>query len=79
MSFLDHVISSIGIVVDPSKVDLVLHKETLKSITEIQSFLRLTGYYCRFIKGFSKLALSLTQLMRKGHTFVWDASSEEKI
>jgi hypothetical protein len=38
--------------------------------------LGLTGYYQRFIKGFSKLALPLTQLMCKGKTFVWDVHCE---
>ena len=60
VSFLGHVISSGGIIVNPSKVDAVLQWETLKSATEIQSFLGLAGYYRRFIEGFSKLALPLT-------------------
>ena len=30
------------------------------------------GYYRRFIEGFSKLALPLTQLTCKGKAFVWD-------
>ena len=62
MSFLGHVISSEGIVVDMAKVDVVLQWETLKSAIEIQSFLGLVGYYRAFIDGFSKLALPLTQL-----------------
>ena len=35
VSFLGHVISSGGFSVDPSKVDVVLKWETLKSVTEI--------------------------------------------
>ena len=45
MSFLGHVISSAGIAVDPSKVDAMLQWETPKFVTEIRSFLGLTGYY----------------------------------
>ena len=62
MSFLGHVISSGGIAVDPSKIDTMLQWEAPKSVTEIKSFLGLVGYYRRFIGGFSKLALPLTQL-----------------
>jgi len=65
VSFLGHVISKGGIVVDPSKVDVVLQWESPKSIFEIRSFLGLVGYYRRFIEGFPKLALLLTQLTRK--------------
>lgn len=77
ISFLGHVISTGGIVVDPSKVDAVLQWETSKSITEIQSFLGLANYYHKFIEGFSKLALLLTHLTRKGRAFFWDVSCKE--
>ena len=45
VSFLGHVISDDGIVVDPSKVDAVLQWEAPRSVTEIRSFLGLAGYY----------------------------------
>lgn len=43
MSFLDHVISSGGIVVDLLKVDAVLQWESMKFVTQIISFLSLVG------------------------------------
>lgn len=65
MSFLGHVISTGCIVVDLSKIDAMLHWDTPKSVIEIRIFLSLDGFYRRFIEGFSKLALPLTQLTRK--------------
>ena len=53
VSFLGHVISQGGIVVDPSKIEAVLEWESPKSVSEIKSFLGLVGYYRRFIEGFS--------------------------
>jgi len=76
VSFLGPIISGNGIDVDPSKVDDVSQWETPKSVTEIRSFLGLAGYYCRFIEGFSKLALPLTQLTCKGKPFVWSTQCE---
>jgi len=76
VSFLGHIIYGSGIVVDPSKVDVVSQWETPKSVTEVRSFLALAGYYRRFIKGFSKLALPLTQLTCKGKAFVCDVQCE---
>ncbi|RZB86561.1 Transposon Ty3-G Gag-Pol polyprotein [Glycine soja] len=76
VSFLGHVISQGGIAVDPSKIEAVLKWESPKSIFEIKSFLGLAGYYRRFIEGFSKLALPLTKLTRKGQAFVWDTQCE---
>ncbi|XP_058746182.1 uncharacterized protein LOC131619056 [Vicia villosa] len=77
VSFLGHVISSGEIAVDPSNVDVVLQWKTLKFVTEIRSFLGLASYYRRFIEGFSKLVLLLTQLTRKGQAYVWDVMCEE--
>ena len=70
VSFLGHVISKGGIAVDPSKVDAVMKWGTPELVFEIRSFLGLVGYYQRFIKGFSRLALPLTRLTRKGQAFV---------
>ncbi|XP_050897294.1 uncharacterized mitochondrial protein AtMg00860-like [Lathyrus oleraceus] len=72
-------ISSGGIVVDPSKIDVVLQWENLMSVMEIRSFLGLDGYYRKFIEGLLKLALTLTQLTRKGHAYVWDVHCEESL
>jgi len=66
VSFLGHIIYGNGIVVDSSKVNAVSQWETPKSVTEVRRFLGLAGYYHRFIEGFSKLALPLTQLTCKG-------------
>src|ERR1051325_3237616 len=51
--------------------------EAPKSVSEIRSFLGLAGYYQKFIEGFSKLALPLTKLTRKGKIFVWDVECEK--
>lgn len=75
--FLGHVISSGDIVVDPSKIDVVFQWGTPKSVTEIRSFLGLDDYYRKFIEGFSKLGLPLTQLSRKGQAYDWDVHYEE--
>lgn len=51
--------------------------ETLKSVIEIRSFLRLAGYSCGFIEGFSKLAMPLIQVTRTGQAYVWYVAFEE--
>jgi len=76
VSFLSHVISKGGIAIDPSKVDAVMQWESPKFVFEVRCFLGLAGYYRRFIEGFSKLALPLTQLNRKGQVYVWDSKCE---
>ncbi|KAL4318940.1 hypothetical protein GQ457_18G015780 [Hibiscus cannabinus] len=60
--FLGHVVSSKGIRVDPKK---------------IRSFLRLAGYYRRFVSGFSKVAAPLTKLLQKGVKYEWSDARQQ--
>jgi hypothetical protein len=71
VTFLGHVISAGGISVDPSKVKDVLNWMPPTNASEIHSFLRLAGYYRRFIKDFSKIAKPMTRLLEKNNDFDW--------
>ena len=53
---LGHVVSALGVSVDPKKVDAVMSWERPKLVFKILSFLGLAGYYRRFIEDFSRLA-----------------------
>nr|CAD39356.2 OSJNBa0059H15.7 [Oryza sativa Japonica Group] len=77
VAFLGHVISAGGVAVDPVKVEAVTEWKAPKSVTEIRSFLGLTGYYRRFIEGFSKIARLMTQLLKKEKKFVWSEQCQE--
>ena len=48
-----------------------------KSVFKICSFLRLAGYYKRFIEDFSRLAAPMTRLIQKGVKFDWDDLCEK--
>nr|KYP65926.1 Retrovirus-related Pol polyprotein from transposon 17.6 [Cajanus cajan] len=60
VKFLGHVISTEGIIVDPTKVESVLQWERLRTVIDIRILVGLAGYYRRFIKGFSKIVAPLT-------------------
>ena len=66
-----------GISIDPSKVEAVLNWEPPATITEVRSFLGLAGYYIRFVKHFSQIALPLTKLTRKNASFEWMPECEQ--
>ncbi|GJW30529.1 putative reverse transcriptase domain-containing protein [Tanacetum coccineum] len=53
-----------------------LWKASPTTPTEIRQFLGLTGYYRIFIKGFSKIAKSLTELTQRNKKFDWEEEQE---
>nr|GEU69433.1 putative reverse transcriptase domain-containing protein [Tanacetum cinerariifolium] len=71
VQFLEHVIDSKGIHVDPAKIESIKDWASPKTPTEIRQFLGLAGYYRRFIEGFSKIAKSMTRLTQKNVKFDW--------
>ncbi|WVZ71456.1 hypothetical protein U9M48_020042 [Paspalum notatum var. saurae] len=77
VGFLGHILSEKGVAVDPSKVKDVLNWKQPETVTEIRSFLGLAGYYCRFIKDFSKIAKPMTSLTKKNAKFVWGPKCED--
>jgi hypothetical protein len=76
VSFLGHILTAEGVAVDPEKVTTVANWKRLASVTEIWSFLRLAGYYRRFIEGFSKIARPMTTLLQKDKKFEWTNACE---
>ncbi|GJZ75176.1 putative reverse transcriptase domain-containing protein [Tanacetum coccineum] len=76
VQFLGHVIDSQGIHVDSAMIESIKDWAFPKTLTKIRQFLGLAGYYRRFIKGFSKIAKSMTKLTQKGVKFDWGDKEE---
>ncbi|XP_057248158.1 uncharacterized mitochondrial protein AtMg00860-like [Beta vulgaris subsp. vulgaris] len=76
VKFLGHVVSKEGISVDPDKIKAVEEWPAPKNVSEVRSFLGLAGYYRRFVKNFSKIALPITSLIRKNSRFQWNEKCE---
>jgi hypothetical protein len=76
VAFLGHIISKGGISMDPSKVQDVLSWNAPTSVSDIQSFLGLAGYYRRFIEGFLKISKPMIELLEKDKKFEWTPACE---
>ncbi|GKA93769.1 putative reverse transcriptase domain-containing protein [Tanacetum coccineum] len=76
VQFLGHLIDSQGLHVDPAKIEAVKNWTSPTTPTEIRQFLGLAGYYQRFIKDFSKIAKSLTELTQKNKKYIWGKDQE---
>ena len=75
--FLGHVVSALGVSMDPEKVEAMMSSERPKSVFEIRSFLGLAGYYRRFIEDLSRLEALMTKLTQKEVTFEWNDRCEK--
>ena len=65
VNILGHMVSAKGITLQDKKVDQVRNCHFPRNVKELRSFLGLTGYYRRFIKGYAAIAAPLTQMTRK--------------
>jgi hypothetical protein len=64
-------------VLHPTKVQEVMDWKPPTCVHQIRSFLRLEGYYRRFILDFSKIAKPMTELLKKEVKFRWDDKCDE--
>ncbi|RDX75125.1 Retrovirus-related Pol polyprotein, partial [Mucuna pruriens] len=69
---LRHLVSTRGIEVDKSKVDIISSLSNLAFVWEVRSFIGHVGFYRRFIKDFNKIALPLSKLLQKDVDFVFN-------
>ncbi|RDX80254.1 Retrovirus-related Pol polyprotein from transposon 17.6, partial [Mucuna pruriens] len=69
---LGHLVSNRGIEVDKAKIDIITSLPNPTSVREVRSFLGHAGFYRRFIKNFSALALPLSRLLQKDVEFNFD-------
>jgi hypothetical protein len=77
IQFLGHVLSAKGIVIDPSKVKDILEWKPPTTVHQVRSFLRLAGYYRRFIPDFSKIVKPITGLLKNDTKFDWSSKCDE--
>ena len=62
---------------DPAKVSGVCDWPTPKCVKDVRSFHGFCNFYQAFIAGFSKIALPLNTLTKKGQPFVWTAAAQQ--
>ena len=70
--FWGHIVSNRGIEVDKAKLEIIVKLPPPTCVRELQAFLGHVGFHRRFIKDFSKIAKSLSNLLGKDVPFVFD-------
>ena len=77
VAYLRYIIDKEGVRSDPKKLEAVKHFPIHKNPKNMEQFLGLTGYYRRFMEGFSKIAIPLNQLLKKDMKFKWANKHQE--
>ncbi|MCG8034498.1 MAG: DDE-type integrase/transposase/recombinase, partial [Candidatus Thiodiazotropha taylori] len=85
VTYLGHVVSEEGIKTDPEKIRALTEWPKPKCVKDVRKFLGFTGYYRRFIKGFSAIVRPLNDLLvgnstkkpsKKRTQFRWEAEQQ---
>jgi hypothetical protein len=77
--YLGYIIDQHGVHVDLAKIQVIRDCPAPTTLFELQSFLGLTNFYCRFVLGFSHIAWALSQVTRGDgkENFVWGLSQQQ--
>ena len=76
VEYLGHYISGKGVETDLKKVEVIANWPEPKTQKHVRSFLGLTGYYRRFIKGYATKSKTLTDLLKKDG-FCWNPEAAQ--
>ena len=71
VGFLGVVIRPEGIKMEEEKVKGIVEWPTPKCVKDVQKFLGLANYYCRFIEGFASIARLLHDMVKKDKKWEW--------
>ena len=71
IQYLGHLISADGIQPLPEKLESIAKMPAPRNPTEVKQFLRLVGYYRKFVPRFADISRVLTHLTKKDVEFKW--------
>jgi hypothetical protein len=74
VAFLGYVVTPHGIEVDEAKIEAIKSWPIPTTLTQLRSFLSFAGFYRRFMRDFSTIAVPLNDLTKKGVPFYWGAA-----
>ena len=69
---LGHVVCKQGLLMDPTKIVVILDLQPPTSFTQLRVTMGHTGYYKSFIKGYAHITTPMEKLLKKEDKFQWN-------
>ena len=79
VGFLGVIIGEDRVRMEKEKVQGVIEWPVLRSVKDVQKFLRLANYYRWFVKDFAKIAKPLHEMTRKETKWSWEKGSRRRL
>jgi hypothetical protein len=74
---LGHVVYKKGLLVDPSKIAVILDLEPPTSVKKLRETLGNTFYYRKFIKGYAQITTMMEKLLNKEAKIQWNEDCQK--
>jgi hypothetical protein len=76
---LGHILCKQGLIVDPTKIVVIVNLSPPKSVHQSRATLGHIGYYRKFIKGYGKITVPMEKLLKKDIRFQWNDECQESL
>jgi hypothetical protein len=74
---LGHIVCKHGILVDPSKIAVIMKLPPPNSVRQSRATLGHTCYYKKFINGYAQITSSMEKLFKKDNKFQWNEDCQQ--
>jgi hypothetical protein len=68
---LGHIVSDLGISIDPERIAAILNLPAPTSKKEVQAFMGIINFVCRFVPDFVVMVKPIQNILKQDHSFSW--------
>jgi hypothetical protein len=76
---LGYVVCKQGFLVDPAKIVVIVNLPPPKSVLQLKSTLVHTGYYKKFIRGYSQINAPMEKLLKNDTKYKWNDECQKSL
>lgn len=77
IQYLGHIVGHGTIATDPEKLSAIVNFPVPRSVKQLRRYLRITGWYHKFIKHYASIASPLTDALKQKSMFDWSKEAQK--